>query len=283
MRSPYHENRAQVAAYRARDALGIPKDASPEVALILGTGWGDTLEMKVEAEAPLKQLPGFEKLGSLDGHRRMLSYGRIAGRPAVALRGRIHLNESHDPDHWMMVRLQAEMLVKLGARRLILTNAAGSLSPRVRVGDIVLADGFLLAFAPPLPLVGGEFVSPEDAIDRDFVDGAFDASSDLCGLVKRGGYAMLRGPAFEGRRYDKALLASSGASVVGMSTVPEAAVAALYAEDGVRVVPVSYVTNSAHEDHSHEENCRRAKADAPRLGSFLTGIVRDLPVPAPSL
>jgi len=277
MRSPVLENNARVAAFRIRSLMGYAPDITVPVGIILGTGWGETLALENAKEVSCKELPGFEKLGSLEGHDRKVVMGILGGKtPAVLLKGRVHLNESHDPDHWKMVRLQTEMLLHLGVKTLVVTCGAGSLDKDVRVGDVVIIDGFVIAFAPPMPLLGGEFVSPEDAIDRPALTHAYthfippDANT-----VKKGGYAMLRGPQFEGRKHDKALLASTGALAVGMSVVPEACVAALYPD--VKVMPFALITNSATEEHSHEENLRRSKERAPLLGEYLTRVITTLP------
>ncbi|HTM67892.1 MAG TPA: hypothetical protein VL426_01195 [Candidatus Binatia bacterium] len=277
MRSPSLENNARVAAFRIRSQMGLAPDVTVPVGIILGTGWGDTLTLDDAKEVACKELPGFEKLGSLEGHDRKVSMGVLAGRtPAVLLRGRVHLNESHDPDHWKMVRLQTEMLLHLGVKTLVVTCGAGSLQKEVEVGDVVIIDGFVTAFAPPMPLLGGEFVSPEDALDGGALTHAFTQFiPPNANSVKKGGYAMLRGPQFEGRRYDKALLAATGAKAVGMSVLPEACVAALYPD--VRVVPFALITNSAFEPHSHEENLRRSKERAPLIGDYLTRVVTTLP------
>lgn len=277
MRDPALENAARVAAFRIRSLAGLAPDATVPVAIILGTGWGETLSLDDAREAPCKELPGFERLRALEGHDRKVIIGTLGGRQPVALlKGRVHLNESHDADHWKMVRLQTEMLLHLGAKTLVVTCGAGSLDPKVRVGDVMLIDGFVTAFAPPMPLVGGEFVSPEDAIHRPWVTHAYaqfippDPNS-----VAKGGYAMLRGPQFEGREYDKRLLAAAGAKAVGMSVLPEACVAALYPD--ARVLAMALITNSATEEHSHEENLRRSKERAPLIGEYLTRVVTTLP------
>jgi inosine/guanosine/xanthosine phosphorylase family protein len=276
-RDPALENTANVAALRLRSMLGIEPTATIPVAIILGTGWGDALSLEdASREIPIKELPGFENLRALEGHRRGITVGRLGGVRVAALSGRVHLNESHDPDHWKMVRLQTELLIQLGAKAVIVTCAAGSLVPNLRVGDVLLIDSFLTIVAPPMPLLGGEFVSPEDAIDGSLMTTAY---SFFIGndprSVSKGCYAMLRGPQFEGRKHDKAFLRAAGAKAVGMSVLPEACVAALY--PGVRVMPMAFITNSATEEHSHEENIRRAKERAPLLGEFITRIVRALP------
>ncbi|HSD12661.1 MAG TPA: hypothetical protein VLC10_03820, partial [Patescibacteria group bacterium] len=136
-RDPALENTANVAALRLRSTLGLDPGVTVPVAIILGTGWGDTLTLEdATREVPLKELPGFDGLRALEGHRRAVRLGRLGNVPVAALSGRVHLNESHDPDHWKMVRLQTEMLVQLGAKALVVTCAAGSLVPDLRVGDV---------------------------------------------------------------------------------------------------------------------------------------------------
>ncbi len=274
MRSKFHENRAHVASLRIRDALDA---AGAKVGLVLGTGWGDVLDLKEPRDLPFGQLPGFEKLRSLEGHARRVVCGELGGRKVVALRGRVHLNEEpYNPALAEMVRLQVEMLLQLGVDRLILTCAAGSLSPDLRVGDICVVDGLVTVFAPDMPLYGDEFCSPEDALDRELaglaVAQARLVEPDLEAVL--GGHVMVRGPFFEGRRYDKRLLAAAGAKVVGMSVLPECCVAALY--PGVKAVALAFVTNSEAEEHSHETNLERSRRSAQALGAYLTRIVAGL-------
>lgn len=276
-RDPALENTANVAALRLRSMLGLEPSTAVPVGVILGTGWGDALELKdATEEIPLAGLPGFEGLPRLEGHRRAVRIGTVGRTRVAALSGRIHMNEAHDPDHWKLVRLQTEMLIKLGAKTIVVTCAAGSLSKDVRVGDILLIDGFLMSVAPRLPLVRGEFCSPEDTLDRKLRTAAnMLFIGDDPRSVHVGGYAMLLGPAFEGRKYDKPFLASTGIKAVGMSVLPEAAVAALYG--GVKVLPMAFITNDAYEEHSHEENLRRSKERAPLLGDYLARVINAIP------
>jgi|GEM_PF-3266947 len=73
---------------------------------------------------------------------------------------------------------------------------------------------------------------------------------------------------------DKKAVASLGANLIGMSTLPEACIAALY---DVHMLALAIVTNSASEIHSHEENVARVKAVSPKLGQLLSNIVKRLP------
>lgn len=271
-RNAERESAAKNAAETIRQKLGVATDESP-IGLVLGTGWGDVLNISESVEIPFEDIPGFERLGTLAGHARRVIYGKLEGRPILALRGRVHLNEApNDPVIPTMVRLQIEMILQLGVKTLVLTSAVGSLDRAVGVGDIVRADGFITLFAPPMPLWAGEFCSPEDTLDEKLGRIAFEERGDL--NVYPGGHAMVAGPFFEGRRYDKATLQKTGASVVGMSILPEACIAALY--EGVRVLALCFVTNSAYEVHSHEENLARAKKSQQLLDAFLARIVSRL-------
>ncbi len=275
------EQDANWAAESIRKGLLIPPDRPPEIGIVLGTGWGDLLRLSGESRMPLIEASlMFNDLVELHGHKRELGYGQVAGKSVLALRGRVHLNEKpYDQRTAMAVRLQVQMMVALGIKTFILTNAAGALGNKCRVGDIVVVDGFVSLFAPDLPVSAGEFCSPDDVLDRRFGEGAVEiaetelgANDDDHPLVRRGGYVMMRGPFFEGRRYDKPLLRQSGATCVGMSSLPEAAVIAATCKEP-RVLVLSYITNSDTEQHSHEENVRRAKQVGPRLGKILEEII----------
>lgn len=264
---------AALAAAELRDALSIGTNAT--TAIILGTGWGDALQLKNARSIPMTMLPGFTRLGTLAGHRREIEVGEIDGREIVVLRGRIHLNEHPtDPAVPAMVRLQTEMLVALGIRTLVLTAGCGGLRKGVQSGDLVVVDGFCTLFAPPMPLFAGEFEEADVVLDPALITMALRTDA---GRFPRqpGGYVMLRGPNFESRKYDKRTLRRCGAKIVGMSVLPEACVAMLFKEQ-VRVLALGYVTNNDIETHSHAMNVSRAKGESDRLGQYLTSLVEQI-------
>lgn len=252
---------------------------SPTTGLILGTGWGDVLNIEGAIRIPFKKIPGFANLEQLGGHARELVIGRLANKDVCVLRGRIHMNEAPcDQEVAKMVRLQTEMLFQLGVRDLVITSAVGTLpqpaSSRFGVGEICVVNGFVTVFAPEMPLWAGEFFSPEDVLDEKLQRIAIKERGEL--TARCGGYVMVRGPFFEGRKFDKKFLASTGASVVGMSMLPEACIAALYKNDGARVLGLAFITNDAAQEHSHEENLARANIASKHLGSLLKRIVNKL-------
>ncbi len=281
---PARKAEAEAAAaeiYRRMDAQpGWDGRRDITVGLVLGTGWGDALVLHGSTQIPFGEIPGFEALGALDGHRRVLEIGFLDEArdtpPVAVLRGRVHMNEDpRDPAVPRMVRLQVAMLCELGARRLVLTCAAGSLTSRFRVGDLAYLQSFVMFGNEEMPLWAGEFVSPEDALARGLADYAITAA-ERTGLVlhEDSAHAYVRGPHFEGRSHDKGTIKRLGATTVGMSVKPECCVAALY---GAQALGIAFITNDDVEAHEHETNVARAKAAGGKLGAFLSGLVSILP------
>lgn len=267
------------AAIRAARAIRehCPLAATPEfkqpIGLVLGTGWGDAIQLKDMACVPFNKLPGFNNLAKLTGHKRQVEVGYLAGKPVVVLNGRIHLNEAPaDQQLYRMVRLQTEMLFLLTVKTLIVTSAVGALKGHgIDVGDIAVINSLITLFAPDMPLWAGEFCSPEDALSQRLIKIALAEQRPLTAYPVS--HAMVRGPFFESRRHDKDILAKSGANVVGMSLLPEACIAALY---NAEVLGLGFVTNSPSEKHSHAENLERAKTASTKLGGYLTRIIQQL-------
>lgn len=256
--------------------LAMSRDGEfPPVGLVLGTGWGEAVPWDAPPQSvSFQNLPGFAALRDLEGHRRCVVFGEVDGKRVIALQGRVHLNEGADPRIVGMVRLQTELLLlAMGCTgTLILTAAVGSLSPKIPVGQIVTVDGFVTVFAPPMPLFGGEFCSPEDRLTADVRDKAKSVIEKVQGQARDAGHVMVRGPFFEGRRYDKALLANVSAGVVGMSMLPEACVAAAVAPD-VKVLGLGYVTNGPQEVHSHDANQAQARSSVDEMRAVLRGVI----------
>lgn len=259
-----------------RRKLRLPDELVAPTAIILGTGWGDTLVLENERSAPLSALPGFRKLSEHPTHKRRLCFGYLAGRPVFVLRGRVHLNEApHSAELARMARLQVEMLCVLGVEKFVLTAAVGGLlTSRMAASPsdqyVCVIDGFVTVFAPEMPLYAGEHVNPEDALDPTFRQLAVDVGREVGLKTFEGGHVMVRGPFFEGRKYDKIVLTQTGADVVGMSILPEACVAAIH---NARVLALGFVSNDAIEPHSDELVRKRTKAAEAKLDLLLHGVV----------
>lgn len=263
-------------ARQLRIELGIMSE-NP-IGIILGTGWGDKLELQNPKSIPLSDFEIFEDLEKLIGHKREFVHGFIGTTEVICLNGRIHLNEGHNEDILEKVRLQTQILMELGVETLIVTSASGALpGSKVKENDLVIIDSILTLFAPPLPLYTGEFVSPEDVLCKELLARAYDFRShfnnNLKSKVHFGTYAMVRGPFFESRNIDKKVLGKMGADIVGMSTLPECAIAALY---NAKVLALSFVTNGFTKEHSHEENMLKLQHSSQNLSKYLQEVIQKI-------
>lgn len=237
-----HERAEEAAsAVRARWAT------VPRLALVLGSGLGPTAEaLEIDEEISYAELPHLATTTAL-GHKGRLLAGRLVGLPAIVFQGRLHGYEGHSlAEATFPVRLAGA----LGVEALVLTNAAGGMNPLYRVGDLaVLDDHVNLQFGNPLigrndDRLGPRFPDMSRPYDGELSDVAVAAAHATGVPVHRGVYVAVKGPSYETRaelRWMRAL----GGDLVGMSTVPEAIVAA---HIGLRTVGVSVVTNRALPD-----------------------------------
>ena len=265
---------AKDAALFLKKKLRIKGNVS--TAIILGTGWGDKITVEYPKHVSFEDVPGFSLLQKIEGHRRRFVYGKVEGKNVMVLQGRVHLNEDPgNPEIFKMVRLQVEVLMQLGVKNLILTCAAGALPGSAAKKDgVVIIEGFMSLFSPQMPLWAGEFRSPEDTLTIRLSQLAWSQRRHFIGETTTGVYAMVLGPNFEGRMKDKQALSDAGASIVGMSMIPEACVAALYPD--VEVMGLAFITNGPSEVHSHEANVDEAKKFGEGLSKYLTQIVKVL-------
>ena len=262
------------AAVRSRSAL------VPSVGMVLGSGLGGLADAIEDATAiPFEQLPGWPA-ASAPGHRGRLILGTLEGVPVACLQGRLHMYEGHS------ARRVAEpvlLMGRLGARTIVLTNAAGGVNPDFGAGTLmVIGDHLNLTGQTPLlgpndDSVGPRFPDLTDAWDPE-LRRALHAAGEAAGVdLAEGIYAGLMGPAYE-TPAEVRMLRTVGADAVGMSTVMEA-IAARWA--GLRVCGVSLVTNpgAGLSDHplSHQEVLEAANAAGPRLELALRGLLRALP------
>jgi len=254
----------------------------PTLGIFAGTGWSGAIpNLKNEREMPFNEVMGLSTSKfSVEGHEKVIVAGEYHDKTVVILKGRTHLNEEPgNPKIFNDVRMETEILINLGIKKIISTSAVGSL-PRLlhdglftdslEVGSIVVIDGLVTLYAPQLPLWAGEFCNPEDALSVKLQNIALKALKKSNQPKLSGGHAMVLGPWFESRKYDKTILATSGASVVGMSLLPEAAIASLY--DKVSVLGLCLVTNSPTEVHSHKINLARAHKQKEELQLFLKNL-----------
>ena len=243
--------------------------------LILGSGLGH-LAGKVEGVAiPYADLPGFPRVG-VSGHNPVLVVGYLEGVRVAVFGAREHYYENGRPD---AMRLPLECLKALGAEALIVTNAAGSLRPDIRPGDLMLLNDHI-NFSGLNPLIGektdARFVPMTTAHDAGMRAG-LRASADAVGVaLPEGVYAWYSGPSFETPAEIRAIRILGG-DAVGMSTVPEVILARFL---GLRVAAISTITNMAaglsDEQISHEHTKAMAPVGAAKLERVLRHYLRGM-------
>jgi purine-nucleoside phosphorylase len=246
----------------------------PDLGVVLGSGLGDSVsgDVRAEAEFAFHALPGFPA-PTVPGHAGRLVLGQLYGIAAAVFLGRIHLYEGHGIGSTTLI---PRLAAALGARALVLTNAAGGLDASLRPGQLMLISDHL-NFIGVNPLEGWRmpdgrpaFVELTSVYDPDLVSLAEEAAR-LSGLhVAKGVYVALPGPSYE-TPAETRFLADAGAQAVGMSTVPEAVAAVAL---GMRVLGISCVTNVAGVQGSgHDEVLAQAKESAADLRTLLAAVV----------
>lgn len=215
----------------------------PTFGIILGSGLGG-LSKSIEnaVRVPFNEIPGFPEV-SVAGHEGVVIVGSLGGREVVALSGRFHMYEGHPA---ALAAFPVRVFHALGAHDLFVSNAAGGISPKLAVGDLMMISDHLNLMGTN-PLLGkareGEIRFPDmtDAYNPG-LRWILRTTAEALGIkLREGVYAGLLGPSYETPSEVK-MLRLLGADAVGMSTVPEVIVARAL---GMRVAGVSVITNAA--------------------------------------
>ncbi|HEY0172322.1 MAG TPA: purine-nucleoside phosphorylase [Pyrinomonadaceae bacterium] len=219
-------------------------DTDVRVALVLGSGLGAFADDLEEAVAvPYSEIPGFAR-PTVEGHAGRLVIGRVGPLAVAAMQGRFHFYEGYTLEE---VTFPVRVLALLGAKSLVLTNAAGGLNNSYEQGSLVLiSDHLNLMGTNPLlgrndERFGPRFPDMTEVYDREYQEAAIAESREMGLELRRGVYAALTGPSYE-TPAEIRMLRLLGADAVGMSTVPEAIVAR---QMGLRVLGLSCITNMA--------------------------------------
>lgn len=227
----------------------------PRVAIVLGSGFGGLADV-VEGPrvVPYDGIQGFPHPATrVPGHTGRLLLGRAGDTPVALFHGRVHRYQDISA---LDAAYPARLAAALGAETLIVTNAAGGVSPDLSTGDVVLIeDQINLSGGSPLvgwpgPPGGVPFVPMRDAYDPELRALALQVAAEQGMALHTGVYTGLLGPAFE-TPAEVEMLRRLGTDVVGMSTVHEVIAARAL---GLRVLGFSLVSNAAAGvGLSHEE------------------------------
>jgi purine-nucleoside phosphorylase len=247
---------------------------SPKTAIILGTGLGQLAsEITDKKEIPYAEIPNFP-VSTVEGHSGKLIFGKLGGIDILAMQGRFHFYEGYSMKE---VTFPVRVMYELGIKTLFVSNAAGGMNPKFRIGDLMIITDHI-NFFPEHPLrgknypTGPRFPDMHETYDKKLIKLASDIAYEKKIRVTYGVYIGLQGPTFE-TPAEYRMYHLLGADAVGMSTVPEVIVAH---HCGIRTFGISVITDLGGFDNpvevSHEEVQEAANAAQP----FMTEIMREM-------
>ncbi|MBI5838194.1 MAG: purine-nucleoside phosphorylase [Candidatus Eisenbacteria bacterium] len=236
----------------------------PANAVVLGSGLGPLADgMSERVALPVSGIPGHPRPG-VQGHAGLWVKGRLEDVPVLALQGRAHFYEGHTMEE---VTFATMLLKRLGVERLLVTNAAGAVSPRFKPGDLVLLDGAInLMLHQPrwdhrsprsMPLDPGLMRIAERVAGRKGI------------ALRRGALAAFTGPSYE-TPAEVRMACALGGDAGGMSTVPE-----IYAagQAGLRVLGITCITNFGSGISASPLDHREVMETADRVASRFRDLV----------
>ena len=249
---------------------------SPKTAIILGTGLGQLAsEITDTYEFPYEQIPNFP-VSTVEGHAGKLIFGKLGGKDIMAMEGRFHFYEGYSMKE---VTFPERVMYELGIRTLFVSNAAGGMNPKFKIGDLMIINDHINFFAehplrgkncPP----GPRFPDMHEAYDHDLIALADKIAEEKGISVQHGVYVGVQGPTFE-TPAEYRMYRLLGGDAVGMSTVPEVIVAR---HCGIKVFGVSIITDLGGFDTpvevSHEEVQKAANAAQPVMTEIMREIIR---------
>lgn len=215
----------------------------PVTGIILGSGLGDFADEYEGYRVPYSEIPGFQP-SNVAGHKGILVFAEVAGKPVVMMQGRYHFYEGHS---MQTVTYPVKVMKKLGVQNLIVTNAAGLVHKNFNPGDLMLISDHI-NFMGTNPLIGANdndlgprFPDQSDVYSKDLRKIAKEVAKNLNIDIKEGVYFAMTGPTYE-TPSEVRMVRTLGADAVGMSTVPEAIIANWC---GIKVLGISCLTNFA--------------------------------------
>lgn len=219
-------------------------DFKPDVAIVLGSGLNKLAEkINVKETISYSDIDGFP-ISTNKMHAGAFIFGYLGDVPVVAMNGRIHYYEGYSMNQ---VVSPIRLMKLMGAKKLILSNAAGGISDNLNVGDLMMITDHISSFVPS-PLIGPNI----DELVTRFPDMTSVYDSEICKKIKNiakennidlkaGVYLQTTGPNYE-TPAEINMYKLLGADAVGMSTVCEA-IAAVHC--GFKVCGISCITNKA--------------------------------------
>ena len=252
-------------------------DFKPEVALILGSGLGDYAdEIKIETTIDYTDIEGFPT-STVAGHKGRFVFGYVGEVPVVIMQGRVHYYEGYPMTD---VVLPTRLMGMMGAKKLILTNAAGGANPDYKPGDFMMITDHITTGVPS-PLIGANidelgvrFPDMSEVYSRRLQD-VIRKCADKCGIaIQEGVYVQFTGPNYE-TPAEVRLAQKWGGDAVGMSTACEAMAAR---HMGLEVCGISCITNMAAGISKEELNHKEVQETADRVAKSFKELITEIVV-----
>ncbi|MEO6871742.1 MAG: purine-nucleoside phosphorylase [Chthoniobacterales bacterium] len=214
------------------------RDYGAQIAIVLGSGLSSLVE-----KPSLTRTISYQEItdvprSSVKGHIGRFVLGGIGQTRVIFAQGRVHLYEGFSAKE---ITAGIRFLSRAGVKRLILTNAAGSMNPDFLPGSwMILTDHLNLTGTSPLS-GGAEFIDMTETYSATWRDSFSAAAREKELTLREGVYAGMRGPQYE-TPAEVRMLRTLGADSVGMSTICEAIQARAL---GMEVAGFSCLTNWA--------------------------------------
>ena len=251
----------------------------PMAGIVMGTGLGAMAD-KIEDRVIIsyKDIPHFPE-ATVEFHKGNLIYGKIGGVKVIAMQGRFHYYEGYS---MQQLTFPVRVMKELGIDYLFLSNAAGGMNPGYEKGDLIMIEDHI-NLLPDNPLrgindasLGQRFVDMCRPYDRILGDKLMQKAAEQNINLKVGIYVSVMGPNLE-TRAEYRWLRSTGADMVGMSTVPEVIVAN---QAGLKCAAISVITDECDPDNLKPVNISEiievaGKADKV-LTELLVSVIKEL-------
>jgi purine-nucleoside phosphorylase len=248
----------------------------PKLAIILGSGLGAFADgIKNPQNIPTSKIPNYP-ISTVEGHAGFWVHGKTHNKNVLAVKGRVHFYEGYSLEK---VTFSVRLLAKLGIKYLLITNAAGSLNPMIRPGDLMLIDDHINLFFKN-PLIGQNtksaaerFIDMSKPYDPNLIKLAKQTALDLKIELKSGILVSSTGPTYETAAEVK-MMQKLGGDAGTMSTVPEVIVAN---QCGMKVLGISCITNLAtglsQKKLDHQEVTETAGIVADKFQNLVAEII----------
>jgi purine-nucleoside phosphorylase len=253
----------------------------PDFGIVLGSGLGGLVkEISVQHALDYASIPNFP-VSTVKGHSGKLIFGTLGGKNVIALQGRFHFYEGYSMQE---VTFPIRVMIALGVKRLILSNASGGMNPAYNIGDVVIINDHV-NLMPSNPLIGKNydelgprFPDMSEPYDPKMIDIAKKIADKKNIRTHTGVYAAVPGPCFE-TPAEYRYIRTIGADIVGMSTVPEVIVGR---HQNIPCFAISIVTDLGGFDEaqkvSHEEVLEVATAAESKLTMIIKEMIEEIKI-----